>query len=205
MCPPLWLIMPAGKPLYRHVETGTVDGPPPGGSPRGGPSGAGFRVRSKVSPLVITLERDRGLRAIKADIADGYGVVTADRFVRQENVWFPTGGRFLWRGTGEWTWEVTDLKVNALIDDRVFAPPNDLNGAIVRDSVTRKTRIVGGENARKSLVESTLAGASSSRRPGVNANETSSWDWSNFLSKYSIAAALASGCVLWYFRYHRKP
>lgn len=158
----LWLIVPAGKPAYVHLEEGgrlVAD--------HQDNDGGLIAVQStfKEQPLLILIDPERDWLPVKVEIEGSMSIV-ATKFDTDNGRWFPVEGRMTKRQTviikpdgtieenpGNQTIEhyfkVASFRINQPLASSSFSLPRVENGVMMVDMTGRevRTEVQGGESA----------------------------------------------------------
>jgi hypothetical protein len=160
MCLVLWLIMPGGKSIARHLDDGALltieDGPP------GQRSGLLTSEHNEM-PLRITLSEAHDWLARRVELGEHMTIEATD-FLRTDGRWFPSTGT--WHldipdtgtrpGRGEHRrFEVQAVRLNRPVSPETFSMPKVQEGTLIIDRRQGRNlgRIEGGEEVRRELIE----------------------------------------------------
>jgi len=210
----LWLLLPGGRPPYAHLEgSGSLSVENVGGRER-----VLLKSTHNGLPLRCILEPDHDWVPCHVELGSGDNMhdFEATSFIRDNGRWFPAEGSY----TGDILvglpgerpsrkirrgFDVTALKINHPLDQRLFALPRLPDGAGVSDEVKRKNYYQGNTlEARKRLELRYHVPARMGERKGLTPLEAGpapgTGFWSVTLAAISTALLLAGGIAHRYAR-----
>jgi hypothetical protein len=158
----LWLLMPGGEPIFRHIEQGASVEPA-----RDVDGNTVYVVHTSFrgSPIRCEVDPQHDWLVRRMTLGEGLMDVRVTRFDRVDGRWFPVEGsssedmtvegrRIRKRGT----FRVSQLRINQPLDPGLFHITESKlpSGTKVIDSISGRTRYIGGRSARDRRISEQL-------------------------------------------------
>lgn len=150
----LWLIMPGGTPLHRHLDEGAdllVDENPDGGKSYS--IQFNFRYPNRPVKCILDPEHDWLPREVEIGTSGTYRI-RVTRFLKENGHFFPAAGtihKMLNTGEHDSRFEVRAAAINRGAAPELFGPPNLVMGTFIVDQTKGKNHIQGGLKGREAF------------------------------------------------------
>jgi hypothetical protein len=147
----MWLILPGGKPLYRHLDEGAEFK-----ASEANPGCFQIDSRYEGKPFLMVVDPKRDWMILRLEHGDGVRVMETTEFDRRSGRFVPSRAvclETIREGKRRVTVSMEKFSINSEINDDIFKPPTFPVGSVISDVATGRQRVQGGSRARTAVVK----------------------------------------------------
>lgn len=190
----LWIVLPAGRSPKSHLEMGAR-------LSRAQDDNYFIETDHKGHPLRIVLDGLHDYLPRRVRLGDTLDI-RVTRFEKIAGRWFPVAGEAESRnrsdggGVVRSTFTLSQVRLNESLPETAFGPPTAGAGVQIRDTITGRSTVNGGVEAREALIKS-IAPQQSATMPKVDARPSPRRFHFEYVLAAASVAALTIAIVLW--------